>query len=79
MLTMSSINEARRQPLYQVDVESENEDKGSRNHELLDSEAAEKRTWWIATEVTAHEALFPFSDNLTTLMFFVAHDLNEAQ
>ena len=29
--------------------------------------------------VAAHERLFPFSDNLTTLMFIVASDLSEAQ
>ena len=30
-------------------------------------------------QVTAHERLFPFSNNLTTLMFTVASDLSEAQ
>ena len=30
-------------------------------------------------EVTTHGKLFPFSDNLTTLMFNVASDLSEAQ
>ena len=30
-------------------------------------------------EVTTHGRLFPFSDNLTTLMFIVASDLSEAQ
>ena len=30
-------------------------------------------------QVTSHERLFPFSDNLTTLMFIGASDLSEAQ
>ena len=30
-------------------------------------------------QVTTHERLFPFSDNLTTLMFIVASDLSDAQ
>ena len=30
-------------------------------------------------QVTSHEWLFPFSDNLATLMFIVASDLSEAQ
>ena len=30
-------------------------------------------------EVTTHGKLFPFSDNLTTLLFIVASDLSEAQ
>ena len=30
-------------------------------------------------QVTTHERLFPFSHNLTTLMFIVASDLSEAQ
>ena len=79
MLPMSSMSEARRQSLYQADVERENGDRRIRNHELLDPEARETREGWNATQVTAHEALFPFSDNLTTLMFIDASDLSEAQ
>ena len=30
-------------------------------------------------QVTTHERLFPFSDNLTILMVIVASDLSEAQ
>ena len=30
-------------------------------------------------QVTSHEKLFLFSDNLTTFMFMVASDLSEAQ
>ena len=32
-----------------------------------------------SAQVTTHDRLFPFSDNLTTLMFIVASDLSEAQ
>ena len=79
MLPMSSMSETRRQSLYQADVERENGDRRIRNHELLDPEAPEAREGWNATQITAHEALFPFSDNLTTLMFIAASDLSEAQ
>ena len=34
---------------------------------------------WNATHGTTHGSLFPFNDNLTTFMFIVASDLNEAQ
>ena len=34
---------------------------------------------WHAIQVTNHERLFPFSDNLTTLMVVVASELSEAQ
>ena len=34
-------------------------------------EAPETREGWNATQMVNHEALFPFSDNLTTLMFLV--------
>ena len=39
----------------------------------------ENRDNWYATQVTHHERLFPFSDNLTTMMFIVASNLSEAQ
>ena len=50
-----------------------------RNQELLDPEALETREGWNATQMVNHEALFPFSDSLTTLMLTVASDLSEAQ
>ena len=34
---------------------------------------------WYATHVATHGSLVPSNDNLTTLMFFVASDLDEAQ
>ena len=47
--------------------------------DTLDPDAQETRDRWNATQVTTHERSFPFSDNLTTLMFIVASDLSEAQ
>ena len=57
----------------------ENEDRRSRNQELLDPEAPEIREGWSVTQMVNHEALFPFSDNLTTMMFIVASDQSEGQ
>ena len=41
--------------------------------------APETRDHWYATQVSNHEMLVPFSDNLTTLMLAVVSDLSEAQ
>ena len=53
------------------------EERRSRSQELLSPDLLETRERWNATQVAAHERLFPFSDNLTTLMFIVASDLGE--
>ena len=50
-----------------------------RNADVLDPNAPETRDNWYATQVSNHERLFPFSDNLTTSMFIVASDLSDAQ
>ena len=47
--------------------------------EVLDPNAPETRDNSYAIQVSNHDKLFPFSDNLTTLMFTVASDLSEAQ
>ena len=39
----------------------------------------ETRDHWHAIQLTNHERLFPFSDNLTTLMVIVASERSEAQ
>ena len=57
----------------------ENGERRSRSQELLNLDEPEAREEWNATQVAAHERLFPFSDNLTTLMFIVASDLGEAR
>ena len=53
------------------------EERRSRSQELLSPDLPETRERWNATQLAAHERLFPFSDNLTTLMFIVASDLGE--
>ena len=64
---------------YLADVNRESEDTQRRIEDMLDPDAQEIRDRWNATQVTTHERLFPFSDNLTTLMFTVACGLSEAQ
>ena len=78
MLPTSSMSETRRQNQYHADVARENEERRSRSHELLHQDLPETREEWNATQVAAHERLFPFSDNLRTLVFIVPSDLSEA-
>ena len=49
------------------------------NENALDPGAPGLRNRWNANQVDIHENLFPFRDNLITLMFTVASDLSEAQ
>ena len=79
MLPTSSMSETRRQNQYHADVAWENEERRSRSQELLFLDLPKTREEWCATQVAAHEGLFPFSDNLTPLMFTVASYLSEAQ
>ena len=79
MLPMSAMGETRRQNQYLSDVTRENEERQRRNEEMLDRDAPETRDRWNATQVTTHERLFPFSDNVTTFMFIFPRDLSEAQ
>ena len=79
MLPMSTMSEERRQNQYLADVARKNEGGQRRNADILDPNARETRDRWNATQVTTHERSFPFSDNLTTLMFIVASNLSEAQ
>ena len=50
-----------------------------RSEAALDPNAQVTGDTWYATQLAAHERLFPFSGNLATLMFIVGSDLNEAQ
>ena len=79
MLPMSTLSEEQRQNQYLADVAKENAGRQTRSVELWDSNAQATRDRWNAIQVSNHERLFPFSDNLTTLMFIVASDLSEAQ
>ena len=78
MQPTSSTSETRRQNEYNADVARENEER-RRSQELLNPDLPETRERWNGTQMAGHEALFPFGDNLTTLMFVVASDLSEAQ
>ena len=62
-----------------TDVTQLNEERQRRNAAALDPNSKETRDFWYDTQAANHERLFPFSDNLTTLMFIVASDLSEAQ
>ena len=66
-------------PMSIADVAQENADRQTRSVELLDPSAQATRDRWNARQVRNHERLFPFSDNLTTLMFIVVSDLSKAQ
>ena len=60
-------------------VTQENEKRQRRNVEVLNPNAEETQDNWYVTQVSNHESLFPFRDNLTSLMFTVASDLSEVQ
>ena len=79
MLPVSTMSDERSENQYLADVAQRNEERQRRNATALDPNSQETRDHWHATQVTNHERLFPFSDNLTTLMFTVASDLSEAQ
>ena len=79
MLSISALSEEQRHNQYLADVAQDNADRQPRSVELLDPNAQATRDRWNATQVSNHERLFPFSDNLTTLVFIVASDLSEAQ
>ena len=69
MLPLLAMSEERKQCQYLADVNQENEERQRRNSEVLDPGAPENRDRWNASQVSIHEQLFPFSDNLTTVMF----------
>ena len=78
-LPMSSMSEEQRQGQYLADVAQDNAERLIRGETALDPNTQENREKWNTAQVNNHESLFPFSDNLVTLMFFVASDLSEAQ
>ena len=57
----------------------ENAERPTRGETALNPNTLETRERWNAAQVSNHESLFSFSDNLTTLMFIVANDLIEGQ
>ena len=56
-----------------------NAERLARCETALAPNTPENREKWNTAQVNNHESLFSFSDHLTTLMFFVASDLSEAQ
>ena len=73
MSPLSSMTEQQRENQYQADMTQFDNERRNRN------ETAGTRDNWSATHVATHGSLFPFSDNLTTLIFIVASDVNEAK
>ena len=73
------MSETGRQNQFHADTVRKNEERRSRSQELLNTGLRETSEVWNAAQVAAHEKLFPFSDNLTTLMFIVASDPSETQ
>ena len=78
MLPISAMSQEQRETQYRVDVSRENIERQRRGEEALGYDQ-ETRDQSHSTQVTNHERSFPFTDNLTTLMFIVASDLSEIQ
>ena len=79
MLPLSTMSAARRRNQYLDDVTQENGERLRRNVEFPVPDAQKTQDNCYATQVSNHESLFPFGDNLTTLTFIVVKDLSEVQ
>ena len=79
LLPLSAMNQQQRESLYQAGMTHLNAERRSSNEARWDPTQQGTRDTWHATQVTAHERLFPFNDNWTSLMFIVASDPREAQ
>ena len=71
MLPVSAMSQERRETQHRDDVTQLNEQIQGRNATALELNSQETRDHWYAKQVANHKRLFPFSDNLTTLMFIV--------
>ena len=78
MLLLALMSEERKQNEYLADLTQENCERHRRSDEVLDPKAPKTRDKWNVTQVGNHD-LFPFSGNLTTLVFIVASDLSDDQ
>ena len=78
-LPMSALSEEQTRSQYLADVAQKNSERELWGETVLDPNTPENRDRWNNAQVNTHESLFPFSDNLITLMFIVASDLTEAQ
>ena len=76
---LSALTQQQRKSQSQADMTQLNAERRSRSEADLDPSQQGTGDNWYATHVTSHGSLFPFNDNLTTFMFIVASDLNDAQ
>ena len=76
---MSALSGEQRLNQFSANVAQESTVRQTRGETALDPNAHATRERWNAAQVSNHESLFSFCDNLTTLMFTVASDLSEAQ
>ena len=72
-------SEPRRQNQFHADIARKSEERRRRSQELLSPDFLETSEEWNAANMAAHERRFPFGDNLTTFVFFVASDLSATQ
>ena len=79
MWPISAMSQEQRETQYRADVDQLNEDGRVRGLIALDPTSQATRDHWHQTQVANNERSFPYSDNLTTLMFIVASDLSEIQ
>ena len=78
-LPMFALSEEQKRIQYLADVAQENAERTTRGETAVDPNTPQNRVRWNTAQVSNHEGLFPYSDNLITLMFMVASDLTEAQ
>ena len=78
-LPMSALSEEQTRSQYLADVAQENAENRIMRWDGFGSEHTENGERWNTAQMNNHESLFPFSDNLITLMFIVTSDLTEAQ
>ena len=78
-LPISAKSQEQRETQCCADVDQLDEGRRGRGLIALDPTSEATRDHWHTTQVANHGRLFPICDNLTTLVFSVAGDLNEAQ
>ena len=78
-LPMSALSEEQRRSQYLADVAQENTEIITRSGTALEPNTPQNRERWNTAQVSNHEGLFPYSDNLMALMLNVASGLEEAQ
>ena len=73
-LPMSALSEEQRRIQFLAHVAQENAEIITRGEAALDPNTTQNRERWNTTQVSNHEVVFPYSDNLITLMFIVASE-----